>query len=341
MTVWVEQSQVAHYLLSLGLVNPEAVLEEDLVVTDTSRRNSVFVVTSSRAPTYVVKQGSPGNSAAVAHEADVLRALADVPALAGQVPELVHHDDAGGRLVLRSPAGTVAWNELGRVPRLPVRALGRMLAVVHGQPPDCAGLAHVDHSWGRRLYEPAYEQVQAMSAGARDLLERLHASRELCDRLRRLDAETGDDAFVHGTLRWNNCLAIGPRVHVIDWERAGPGDAAEDLGVALGEYLQLWLTSIPMVDDDPGRLMRLARHPVERLQPTMRSLWAAYGRSCRRPVARCRVAQMTAVRLLQAAMEQAQGLAAATVEVTAMAHVADALLSDPDGMAGTLLGLRE
>lgn len=343
MTAWLEQSQVAHYLLSLGLVNPRAVIEEDLVVTDQSRRNSVFVVTSSRGATIVVKQAGPGNADAVAHEAGVLRMLARVPELAGHVPKLVHSDEAGARLVLRSPAGAVAWNDLARVPRLPARALGRLLAILHAVPPDSAETpSHLDRSWGRALYEPAYEQIQQMSAGALDLLERLQASQELCDRLRRLDEEASGDAFVHGDLRWDNCLTVGPHVHVIDWERAGPGDAAEDLGAAFGEYLRLWLGSIPIVDAaDPGRLAHHAGHPLERLQPVMRSLWAAYRRGCSRPVALRRVAQMTAVRLLQTAMEYAQGLLAATVELTTLAHVAEDLLSDPDAMAGVLLGIGE
>jgi aminoglycoside phosphotransferase (APT) family kinase protein len=340
VTGWVEQSQVAHYLLSLGLVNPRAVVEEDLVVTDMSRRNSVFVVTSSRCPTYVVKQAGPGNAGAVAHEAAILRALARVSGLAGHVPELVHTDAAGARLVMRSPAGAVAWNQLARVPRRPARPLGRVLATLHALPLDMT--AQVDRSWGRTLYEPAYEQVQQMSAGALELLERLHSSQELCGQLRRLDEEASDDAFVHGDLRWDNCLAVGTNVHVIDWERAGRGDAAEDLGVAFGEYLRLWLGSIPIVDAaDPGRLARYAGHPLERLQPTMRSLWTAYRRACPRPVALRRVAQMTAVRLLQTAMEYSQGLLAPTVELTTLAHAAEALLRAPDRMAGVLLGLSE
>src|SRR4051794_19642396 len=139
VTAWLDQSQVAHYLLSLGLVNPHAVIEEDLVVTDVSRRNSVFVVTQSRGPTCVVKQAGPGNADAVAHEAKVLRFLAGVPELAGHVPEPVHSDDANPRLVMRSPAGAVAWNDLPRIPRLPARALGRMLATLHAVRPDGVG----------------------------------------------------------------------------------------------------------------------------------------------------------------------------------------------------------
>src|SRR3954466_12512963 len=103
VTSWLEQSQVAHYLVSLGLVNPRAVIAEDLTVSDVSRRNAVFLAASSRGPVHVVKQAVPGTTETLAHEANVLRGLARVPRLAGAIPELVHTGASGARLVLRTP----------------------------------------------------------------------------------------------------------------------------------------------------------------------------------------------------------------------------------------------
>src|SRR3954453_22621923 len=116
--MWLKQSQVAHYLVSLGLVNPRAVVEEDLVITEVSRRNTVYLVTSSEAEAYVVKQGAAATAAALANEAAVCGALAGAPELRGVVPELAHHDPSAARLVLRSPAGAQAMSANGRmVPR--------------------------------------------------------------------------------------------------------------------------------------------------------------------------------------------------------------------------------
>ena len=52
-------SQIAHYLLSLGLLKPRAVVEDGLTVVDASRRNCVFIATTRSGPTYVVKQAGP------------------------------------------------------------------------------------------------------------------------------------------------------------------------------------------------------------------------------------------------------------------------------------------
>src|SRR4051795_11711861 len=84
-----DQSAVSDYLLSAGLVKPEAVVNEDLVVVDASRRNRVFVASTGEGPAYVVKQAEDGDGRALAHEAAVLRALARP--LGALIPEVLDY----------------------------------------------------------------------------------------------------------------------------------------------------------------------------------------------------------------------------------------------------------
>jgi hypothetical protein len=129
-------------------------------------------------------------------------------------------------------------------------------------------------------------------------------------------------------------------VLLIDWELAGRGEAAGDVGAALAEYLRLWVGSVPIVDPaEPGRLAGGARHPIERMQPAMRAFWDAYRRA--RPVAVRRVAELTGVRLLQTAFEHAQGLTVVSAHVVTLMQLADNVLRAPEYAAWTLLGLRE
>jgi aminoglycoside phosphotransferase (APT) family kinase protein len=338
-SVWLEQSQVAHYLVSLGLVNPRAVIEEDLRVTDVSRRNSVFVTTTSAGPTYVVKQCDPDAAASLDNEAAILRRLAAVPALAGVVPRLAHHGP--GRLVLRSPGDAQTLLEYRRPPRLTAAALGGALAAVHQVRLD-AGAAQRERLWGLWLTEPSPHDVSQMSAAALDLLGRVQGSAELCERLTRLREGLAEDALVHGDLRWENCLthpAPGARrrtrVLLIDWELAGPGEPAADLGTAVGEYLRRWVDSIPKVQrSDTLRFAGRAGHPLERLWPAIHALLDGY----RRPIELARVMQFAAVRLLQTAFEYAQGLVRPTGDVVALVQVADNILRRPDHAASLLIG---
>jgi Ser/Thr protein kinase RdoA (MazF antagonist) len=348
------QSDIAHYLLSLGLVKPQAVVEEDLTVIDASRRNSVFVVATRRGPAHVVKQGDLGTRRTLAHEAAVLRALGDKKELAGYIPTVVRHEPDAARLVLRTPGGAKAWSDhhrTSRFPRVPARMLGRVLGTLHRLAVDStyAPPPGVDPMWGLSLPEPSYEMLLDLSAGALDLVARVQASPAVCDRLAELRDAGSDETLVHGDLRWENCLAVAApgsrrrtRVLLVDWEFAGPGAAGFDVGTVFAEYLRTWVGSIPIVvPDDPGRLVSRAGHPLWRMRPAMQEFWSAY-RLARPggPMLRGAI-ELAAVRLLQVAVESAQGLATPSAHVVTLVQLADNMLRHPDDAAQALLGVRE
>jgi aminoglycoside phosphotransferase (APT) family kinase protein len=339
-----EQSDIAHYLLSLGVVKPQAVIEEDFRVVDASRRNSVFLATTGSGPTLVVKQSLSGDRSSLAHEATVLRLLAEVPVLAPHVPEVVCLD--GSCLVLRTPGQGRDWSDhRGRFPRVPARVLGRLLAALHRLRFDLTDAP--DAIWGLELPEPPYELVLELSTGAQDLVARIQGSDFVCSRLEELRASLdGGGALVHGDLRWDNCLAVPApgarrrtRVVMLDWELAGPCDPAFDVGSVLSEYLRVWVGSVPIVEPvDPGRLVARARHPLASMRPAMQAFWSAY-RHPGAPALR-RVIELGAVRLLQTAVERAQGVNAPTAHVVTLVQLADNMLRRPDEAAVALLGLR-
>jgi aminoglycoside phosphotransferase (APT) family kinase protein len=268
------------------------------------------------------------------------------------VPTLVLHDPEADTLVLRTPGGARDWadhHSAGRFPRIPAKALGRTLAALHRFPGDGVEALPPGHDrmWGLSLPEPPHELLLELSAGAQDLVARLQGSRVLCDRLDELRAAGADGALVHGDLRWENCLALAAhgarrrtRVLLVDWELAGRGAAAFDAGTVLAEYLQSWVGSIPIVTpDDPGRLVARAGHPLWRMRPAMQAFWSAYRLASPRPPPLRRVVELAAVRLLQSAVERAQGLATPSGHVVTLMQLADNLLRDPDDAALNLLGL--
>jgi len=345
-----EHAQVAHYLLSLGLVNPRAVIEEDLTVTDVSRRNTVFLATCSAGPSYVIKEAGLAGTDTLAREATILRGLASQPALAGLTPELVHYDATAVRLVLRSPPRALDWGRQRRLSPLTARALGRALAAVHTARVDVEPLPAGDERlWGLSLPEPSLDRVRGMSAGAADLLARVQADRPLCDRLKTLRDDGHERAFIHGDLRWDNCLAIAgaggrrrTQVLLIDWEHAGPGRPELDLAAALAEYLRTWVDSFPAVEpeSDLSRLDADARRPLATMQAAMLALWLGYVRASAQPLDMLRVTELAAVRLLETAFEYARGTPFVTGHVIVLAQIAANMLQAPGYAAWNVLGLR-
>jgi aminoglycoside phosphotransferase (APT) family kinase protein len=335
-----EQSDIAHYLLSLGVVKPSDVLDDAFTVVDTSRRNRVFLASMRSGPTFVLKQSA---ASSLAHEAAVLRVLAGAPEIAAHVPSVVHLQP--GLLVLSTSAGGRDWaDHRGRFARMPARVLGRVLAALHALRVDAPGGAAP--IWGLDLAEPPHALVLRLSAGAQDVLARIQASDYVCRRLAELSDARSGDALIHGDLRWENCLALPApgarrrtRVMLVDWELADHADPAFDVGSVLAEYLRVWVGSIPIVAAvDPGRLIARARHPLAAMRPAIDAFWTTYSQSSHVPLSR--VMELTAVRLLQTAIERAQGLSKPTAHVVTLVQLADNLLRRPEDAALGLLGLR-
>jgi thiamine kinase-like enzyme len=178
---------------------------------------------------------------------------------------------------------------------------------------------------------------------------RLQTSAALCDRLYQLREAVADDHVVHGDPRWENCLLVAApgsrrrtRLLLVDWELAGRGAAAFDLGTVLAEYLYAWVRSIPIVDPtDPGRLVSLARAPLWRMQPAIEAFWSAYRRARQRGPSLRHVIELAAVRLLQTAVERAEGLAKPSAHTVTLVQLADNMLREPEHVALSLMGLRE
>ena len=348
-----EQSEIPLYLLSLGLVKPSDVVDGNLRVVDSSRRNRVFLATTSAGPTFVVKQAGARTAATLAHEAAVLELLAGGD-FAERVPAVVAHDSGAARVVLRTPGGARDWNEhhaAGRFSPVAARTLGRTLAELHALPVDGVEPlpAGVDRMWALSLPEPSRDLLLDLSAGALDLVGRVQASSGLCARLDELREMPEDDALVHGDLRWDNCLAVPrsgsrrrTRIVLVDWELSGRGPAGFDVATVLAEYLRVWVGSIPIVEAaDPARLMPWAGHPLRDMRPAVDALWAAYRLANPLHPPLRRLIELTAVCLLQTAVEQAQGLQAVSAHVMTLVQLADNLLRNPAGAAAHLLGLVE
>ena len=86
------KSNVVHYLIEQGLLTVESVVDGDLMVTDTTRRNRNFKVIRRASPGYFVKQiqnWDPQTVATLASEATCYRLARSGPefaALARLVP---------------------------------------------------------------------------------------------------------------------------------------------------------------------------------------------------------------------------------------------------------------
>jgi hypothetical protein len=346
-------ADVAGYLLDQRLLDPRAVVHGGLCVVDSTRLNRVFIVTAENERCLVLKAG-PG----VAREAAVLERLrlADERGrLAPSLPVLVAHDRAERVLVFESAPEArdlAAHHARGRFSCALAREVGRALALLHAVPPVALdGLARTPHStWGTHVHRPDLDTLRTLSAAAVELTRIVQGSEELCAELDDLLGSWAEGSVIHGDIRWDNCLALRAgssrwtRLQLIDWELCEAGDPAYDIGAFLGEYLRAWLQSIPIADPrDAGRLLAHARLPLERMRPALRAFWAAYAIHRRATPAELRATlsrstRYAAVRLLMAALEEAQGLSELRSSVLQLLPLSQNILRRP-GETAELLGL--
>ena len=191
-----------------------------------------------------------------------------------------------------------------------------------------------------------------MSPAAIELTRIIQGSQELCAALDELPATWRDDAVIHGDIRWDNLVAVRrdasrrwTRLQLIDWELCGPGDPAFDIGAYLGEYLRAWLQSIPIIDPlDPGRLLAHAGLPLRRMRPVLRAFWSAYADHARATAPELsrtlrRASRFAGLRLLTAALEEAQGHDELHARVAYLVPLSRNVLRRPDEASADLLGL--
>jgi hypothetical protein len=328
---------------------------------DVSRRNRVFVVTAERERCFVLKLGSETGDRGVAHEAAVLQRLrsADVGGkLALRLPRIVAYDAAEGVLILEATPDAqdlARYHATGRFSRILAGEAGRALALLHALPSAAlSGLAiPVDPTWMLHVHRPDLDMLRTLSASSVELIRTVQRSDELCTGLDELLASSRNDSIVHGDVRWDNCLALygrtskrRTRLVLIDWEMSGIGDPGVDIGAFFGEYLRVWLRSIPIVDpQQPGRLLEQAGRPLRGMRPALRSFWDAYTRHRGAPpdeLSRTlrRATRFAAAHLVEAALEEAQTVAVLRGSTLNTLQLSANILRRPDEAATHLLGLR-
>src|ERR1700755_819902 len=96
-------ANLTHFLVSRGLLDPDAIFVSDLVILDASRRNRNFKVIRSAGPGLFVKQMREMQQDAMLtlrREAACYERARDNPALSRLMPRLITYDPARHLLIV-------------------------------------------------------------------------------------------------------------------------------------------------------------------------------------------------------------------------------------------------
>jgi len=328
-----EQHEVAAYLLERRLVGRRSIVSGRLLIADASSRNRNFRVSGEAGESYLLKQGIAADSAeSLANEAALYRRLAaSASPIASRVPRYYGHDAQRGVLILEWIAGgrDLHRHDAARdgCSRTLAAALGRALAALHAVTPDDEELRD-DAPWVLSLHRPRLDALRYLSAASIELIKVIQEDDGFARGLDELRDGWRVDALVHRDVKWANCIAHAPpggarrtRITLVDWEMAGWGDPALDVGSAFGEFLG---------HDAP--------------QPPIAAFWRAYVRARdlderAASLLLVRAVRYAAARLVQSAYEDTQETARMNARTADSLQVGRDILLTPRDAAAELLGI--
>jgi len=360
------QREVVPYLLRHKLISLESIVQGDLAVVDSSRRNHNFKVINGNGPSYLLKQGvDPGRIATVAREGTVYQLLfsdAGNDGVHRYLPHFYGYDAEEHILILEflRNAQDLRGYYVRRGPffTAPAVALGNALGILHHtrqiggkRVEDIQGLAHKLPSV-LSLHHPNLSIFRDISNANLQIIHMIQQFPEFCELLDSLRREWRTQTLIHFDIRWDNCLVSAHsatrrkiELKLVDWELAGVGDPCWDVGSVFNDYLSCWLLSIPITGETPpDRFPELARYPLHKMQPALRSFWRSYVRRMELDTAASeewllRAVKYAAARLVQTAFEHMQMAVQRTSDVVCLLQISLNMLRRPQEAMVHLLGI--
>jgi Ser/Thr protein kinase RdoA (MazF antagonist) len=288
-------ANLTHFLVSRGLLDPDAILGGDLVILDASRRNRNFKVIRSAGPGLFVKQMREMQQDAMLtlrREAACYERARDDPALSRLMPRLITYEPARHLLIveLLPDAESLADRHL-REKTFPAeigQMLGEGLGLYHAR-----AASILDNEAMRSLFARQVPVVLAWQSGGHAALGQygrigpalsaiVQQHPEFQTLLDAIGAEWRFDSLIHGDMKWDNVLVFptsggGLDFRIVDWEMADLGDADWDVGAVLQSFLTVWILSMPIASGlPPERYVGMAAQPIELMRPVLRAFWEAY-----------------------------------------------------------------
>jgi aminoglycoside phosphotransferase (APT) family kinase protein len=348
------QADAVSYLLDRGLLTPNALLDDGLVVRDASSRNRNYRVETQTGPSYLLKQAVGRESLmTIANEAAAYERLGSAQAegIADFLPGYFGYDAERGLLVLELVTDAADLRTYhassGQFSAGPAAAVGRALGLLHRVTRIESQPAPNEAASVLWLHRPDSSIFRDISAASLALIRIVQQAPEFPEALDRVRSGWRRASLVHGDVKWDNFLvAPDESVRLIDWEGAMPGDPGWDIGSALSHYLSFWIFSIPVTGElPPERFPELAAYPLDAMKPALRACWIAYAHAfgidpSDEQASLLRAIEYAGARLVQTAFEASQMQQQLTSPVVLHLQVAHNILLRPLEAADRLLGLR-
>jgi thiamine kinase-like enzyme len=351
------QHDVVPYLLSRGLISSRCVVDGNVAILDNSRRNRNYRIISPDG-SYLVKQAIGSDRIeTLAREAAIYQQLfsASRNGITSHLPGFCAYDSEQHILILELVQDAETLREqqqrLGGVSSHSAKKAAQALAALHRANLNLNEKSFTPRASVLCLHQPTLASYRNVSRGGLQLLEIIQKQKGLTDDLDQLRHEWQPSGFIHGDIRAENFVIPVPLrrgnrpVKLVDFEFAGTGDAAWDIGSLFSEYLSFWLFSFPLMTATPlDHLIHLADCPLDKIQPAVRSFWTQYVQCTALHDAESdqfllRAVKFSALRLFVMAFEVSSALSSGNTYIRSLVQVGMNILAQPEKAATELFGI--
>jgi Ser/Thr protein kinase RdoA (MazF antagonist) len=359
------------YLIGEGLVTAQDVIEGDLEITSTSRRNQNLRVTRNMGVGYLIKRPDRVDSEparTIRREAafyEFCKRHRSIAKMTQMLPDVLFHDPASSCLALELLSGAVAiwrfYQDGAAADALceTTASIGRALANLHRtfrvprqfKDTELSFLPD-DLPWALEIHRPRTSILSGLSQGSHKVIEILQTTEGLRVSLDEHASIWKPNTVIHGDVRLDNILVqdssrstATKEVRLVDWEMVQIGDPAWDIGGALQDFVFFWILSMPH-EGDPEEMAAKARFPIGGMHPAIRALWNGYCGAAEITLADAesllaRAVRFAAVRLIQTSFEAASHFSAIPSPSVLTLQVAINILKDPTTSRGELFGITD
>jgi hypothetical protein len=354
--------EAVEYLVQVGLLDPARMVGSGIEVRDATRRNANLRVAYRDGDGFFLKQPSPGESspAMLAEVGFYRQSLRDhrLTPLRRLIPRFRRYDPELRLLVLDLCRGQPAADYVRSGQPLPAigRELAEALALCHGAVRASSGEPQGDGLFDtspplRWLATPGPSLFQEVGPAQLDIVRLVQSRPEVQRRIEHLVAGWTRECLIHGDLRWDNLVVEpapdggeGPAIRILDWESAGMGDPAWDVGCVLFAFVAGCLDAAGASSAELDVVRSEFARRTGEAQGDVQAFWRGYlGRSGLDGPGADRLADRVAVacgaRLIQHALELTPRAVVMPGPVVLVLQLAVNLLSQPRDAVGVLFGI--
>lgn len=287
------------FLLDNRLIGIDAVIDGDLEITSTTRRNRNLRI-SHRDGGFLLKQphdNTHESADSLRREARFYRYCKRLNLFDDLIPAFTYAKESDGLLLVELLKDALPlwryYRQLGheRFPAGTAGALGARLSDFHRrtrpwrtQDADAPGFLQEGLPFAFTLHRPHPNMLSYLSSGGNAVIESLQSDGEACALLDALTDTWRIEAVIHGDIKMDNVLVLNPGadeecgasgLRLIDWEMAQWGDPAWDVAGVFQDFVFWWVVSMPQ-HDDRQRMAEESGFPIGSLRAGANAFWTRY-----------------------------------------------------------------